>query len=187
MVSEEKIIKILEDTLSDKRRRHILNVAACATELAKRYGADERDAYIAGLLHDITKEYTLENQLKICKKYDIILDERFLASPQLIHPITGACVARELGADENVCTAVFEHTLGSKNMTMLSKCVWLADLIEPGRVFEGVDEIRALAQVDIDAAIIAAMTRTIDYLGKRGEIIHPGLIEARDALEAEKK
>ena len=187
MVSEEKIIKILEDTLSEKRVRHILNVAACARTLARRFGADEERAYIAGLLHDITKEYTLENQLKICKKYDIILNERFLASPQLIHPITGAAVARELGADEQVCTAVFEHTLGSKNMTILSKCVWLADLIEPGRSFEGVDELRTLAETNIDGAIIAAMTRTIDYLGKRGEIIHPGLVEARDALEAEEQ
>ena len=86
-----------------------------------------------------------------------MLDERFLASPQLIHPITGAAVARELGADEQVCRAVYEHTLGSTNMSILSKCVWLADIIEPGRSFTGVEEIRALSEDDIDAAIIAAI------------------------------
>lgn len=185
MVSEEKIIKILEDTLSEKRLCHTLNVAKCARDLALRYGADEKKAYIAGLLHDITKEYTLENQLKVCKKYDIILDEAFLTSPQLIHPITGAALAREMGADEEICTAVYEHTLGSKNMSTLSKCVWLADLIEPGRDFTDVDKLRKLSKTDLNGAIVAAMTRTIHYLGKRGEIIHPGLIIARDALEAE--
>ena len=185
MISREEIIKILEDTMSEKRLKHTMGVAECARELARLYGADEKRAYIAGLLHDITKEYTFENQLKVCKKYDIILDEAFLTSPQLIHPITGAALARELGADEEVCRAVFEHTLGSTNMSTLSKCVWLADLIEPSRDFEGVSELRELAKVNLNAAIVAAMTRTTEFLRKKGEVIHPGLYEAKCALEAE--
>jgi len=186
MVSREKIIETLKDALSEKRFKHTLNVAECASRLAEQYGADKEKAYLAGLLHDITKEYSLENQLKICKKYDIILDELFLESPQLVHPITGAAVARELGADEEICTAVYEHTLGSTNMSTLSKCVWLADLIEPSRSFDGVEEMRALSREDINKAIIAGMKRTINYLTEKGETIHPGLKCACDALEAEK-
>lgn len=186
MVSKEKILNILKDSLSEKRMGHTLRVAECAAKLAEKYGADKEKAYIAGLLHDITKEESLENQLKTADKYGIILDASFLASPQLIHPITGAEVAKSLGADEDVVCAVREHTLGSTNMSTLSKCVWLADLIEPGRNFTGVDEIRLLAQNDLNVAIIAAMDRTVKYLEKTGETIHPGLKEARNALERER-
>lgn len=186
MVSREKIIELLKSTLTEKRFNHTVNVAEEARKLAKVYGADEERAYTAGLLHDITKEYTLEKQLKVCEKYGIILDAAFLTSPQLVHPITGAAVARELGADEEICRAVYNHTLGCVDMTMLDKCVWLADLIEPSRNFIGVEELRILAFEDIDAAIVAAMTRTVNFLSKKGEIIHPRLIEARDALEAKK-
>ncbi len=187
MVSADKIITELKARLSEKRLRHTLNVAECAKHLAKKYGADEEKAYLAGLLHDITKEESLENQLKTAEKYGIILDELFLASPQLIHPITGALVARSLGADEEIVKAVHEHTLGSTNMSTLSKCVWLADLIEPSRDFTGVDKLRELAECNLNAAIIAAMNRTVKYLEKTGETIHPGLIKARMALEAEKE
>ncbi|MBR5479512.1 MAG: bis(5'-nucleosyl)-tetraphosphatase (symmetrical) YqeK [Clostridia bacterium] len=186
MVSRDKIIEILKSTLSEKRLNHTMNVAECSRKLAKVYGADEERAYTAGLLHDITKEYTLEKQLKVCEKYGIILDAAFLESPQLVHPITGAALARELGADDEICRAVYNHTLGCVDMTILDKCVWLADLIEPSRNFSGVEEIRTLAYKDIDAAIIAAMTRTVNFLAKKGEIIHPRLIEARDALEAKR-
>ena len=186
MVSREKIIELLKSTLSEKRYTHTMNVAEVARKLATLYGADEERAYTAGLLHDITKEYNLEKQLKVCEKYGIILDAAFLTSPQLVHPITGAALARELGADEEICRAVYNHTLGCVDMTMLDKCVWLADLIEPSRNFAGVEELRRMAYEDIDAAIIAAMTRTIKFLEKQGELIHPRLIEARNALEAKR-
>ena len=187
MVSQEKLIELLRSSLSKKRFDHTMNVAKCARELASLYGADEEKTYRAALFHDMTKELDLENQLKICKKYDIMLDDAFLSMDQLIHPITAAAVARDMGEDEEICTAICQHTLGGDNMSTLSKCVWLADLIEPGRSYSGVDELRMLAYKDLDRAVISAMTRTVTYLTEKGEKVHPKLIASRNALEAKLK
>ena len=42
-----------------------------AIRLARRYGADETDARIAALLHDCTKKLDMEQQLALCRRYDI--------------------------------------------------------------------------------------------------------------------
>ena len=47
--------KIIREKMGDFRYTHSLNVAEEAVTLAKLYGGDERKAYIAGILHDITK------------------------------------------------------------------------------------------------------------------------------------
>ena len=43
-----------------------------AKQLAVQYGADETDAARAGILHDITKALSADEQLKLCEKYDIL-------------------------------------------------------------------------------------------------------------------
>ena len=47
--------KIIKSRMSDYRYKHSVNVAKEAVRLAKKYGADEEKAAIAGILHDITK------------------------------------------------------------------------------------------------------------------------------------
>ena len=42
--------------------------------------------------------------------------------------------------------AIARHTIGGAGMTVLEKCLYLADFCEPGRDFPGVDEVRALAR-----------------------------------------
>ena len=53
--SEEKLINFLKTNIDPKRLTHSINTANEAVALAKRYGADEEKAYIAGLLHDVAK------------------------------------------------------------------------------------------------------------------------------------
>ena len=56
------------------------------------------------------------------------------------------------------------HTTGKEDMTNLEKIIYLADLIEPSRMFEGVDEIRELAYKNLDSAMLKALTHTTIYL-----------------------
>jgi nicotinate-nucleotide adenylyltransferase len=63
--------KILKKSMSEKRYIHSCNVADTARELAKIHGYDENKAYLAGLLHDICKEYPKEKQLEFVNKSDL--------------------------------------------------------------------------------------------------------------------
>ena len=56
-------VKMLKNTLSKKRFTHSMNVASMCLALAKKHGGDEEKAYLAGLLHDIKKEETIDTEL----------------------------------------------------------------------------------------------------------------------------
>ncbi len=182
--SVSEIEAIVRERLREKRAKHTFNCAHTAKELAARFGASGEDAYIAGLLHDITKEETHENQLKLCDKYDIILDSLILNMPQLIHAKTAAYVAKyEFEVSDEIAKAIFYHTTGCAQMTMLDKCLWLADLIEPGRSFPGIEEIRAEAEQDLNRACLMGICRTISYLKEENKKIHPAMFDAKLEIE----
>ena len=60
----KKIEKDLKTTLSPNRYKHSLLVAKKAKELAKIYHIDENKAYLTGLIHDIAKELSEEENKK---------------------------------------------------------------------------------------------------------------------------
>lgn len=54
----------LKKTLTKFRYKHSLKVADEAKKLAKHYNYDEKKAYLAGLIHDIAKDLTEEENYK---------------------------------------------------------------------------------------------------------------------------
>ena len=67
-------------------------------------------------------------------------------------------------------------------MTILDKIIYLADVIEPGRSFKGVEDIRKVARIDLDQAVLTALDQNIRYIVKGGGVIHPATIPARNEL-----
>ena len=67
-------------------------------------------------------------------------------------------------------------------MTTLAKVVFLADMIEPGRDFPGVEELCRLAAKDLDAAMLTAYSNTIKYLLDGNLLIHPRCIAGYNEL-----
>ena len=59
--------KILQERLDEKRYFHSLCVADEAKRLAEKYGGNEEKCYLAGLLHDITKNASYEEHFSIFK------------------------------------------------------------------------------------------------------------------------
>ena len=158
-------------TMLDERR--IAHVAGCeseAIELARRWGEDPETAAEAGILHDITKRLSHEEQLNLCEKYDIICDSAERVTPKLLHAKTGAAVAKELfGVRDPVYEAIRWHTTGKADMTLLEKIIYLADYIEPTRDFPGVDALRELAYEDLDRAMLLGLQMTIEEVRSHGE------------------
>jgi len=85
--------------------------------------------------------------------------------------------------DREILDAIYWHTTGKAGMTMLEKIIFIADYIESGRNFEGVEEARKLAYTDIEKCIVLCCNSTIRYILQKGRLLHPYIIEARnDAL-----
>lgn len=166
-----------------KRVRHIRGTEEEAVRLAQRWGADEDMARRAGILHDCTKYLELEEQLEICRKYGVELDELEQVAVKLLHSKTGACIAREIfGEPDEVFDAIFWHTTAKDDMTTLEKILYVADYIEPNRDFDGVERLRALAYEDLDKALLLGVETTIQEMIDRNRITHSKTLLARDWL-----
>jgi predicted HD superfamily hydrolase involved in NAD metabolism len=183
-VSREEMISYVKKRIGDKRFEHSLNTAEEAVLLAKRYNADENKAYIAGLLHDVAKGLPKEALETAASENNIELDSYEKSNPELIHGRIGAAmVKRDLGInDEEILSAIKWHTTGYKNMTLLEKIIYLADIIEPGRNFKETDEPRKIAYKDINDAMIFGLGHVMSFVKSRGLTLHPNSIEAYESL-----
>ena len=171
--------------LKHRRIPHVLGVEETAAALARRWGAPEEDARRAALLHDCTKKLDREQQLALCRQYSISLDEMELREDNLLHAPTGAAVARAVfGAGPEVEGAIRWHTTGKADMTLLEKIIYMADYIEPTRDFCDLTELRRLAYVDLDRALLLGLTMAVEDLSKKdGVAVHPNSVCARDYLK----
>ena len=170
--------------LDEKRIPHVMGCEEEAIRLAERWGADTGLAAEAAILHDITKKQKGPEQLILCEEYGIITDVDEKANFKLLHSKTGAAFARDkFGICDEVYSAIYWHTTGRENMTLLEKIIYMADYIEPTRTFEGVDELRRLAYENIDAAIILGLQMSLEDLKLRNELPHANSVKALSWLK----
>lgn len=174
----------LKKKLTSKRYQHTMNVIEVAEELALRYKCSVEKASLAALLHDCAKCFSNDELIDYAKQYHIKTDMVSLLDPQLLHGPVGAVVATEIYGveDEEIQNAIHFHTTGRKGMTELDKIIYLADFIEKGRSFSGVDAIRKTAFIDLDKATIQALTNSICHVAQMGSLIHKNSVYARNEL-----
>ncbi len=159
--------KRLQKKLDAERYEHTIGVAYTAAALAMRYGADIEKAQIAGILHDNAKCISLERAMQLSEKYNIALSEAELANPMLLHSKIGAYLAMHKYkiTDKDIVRAILYHTTGRPNMSLLEKIIYIADYIEPMRhKAQNLPEIRRVAFIDIDKALLMILSDTLDYL-----------------------
>ena len=126
------IKKTLKESLSEERYNHTLGTADCALKLAKKYGLDEKKAYLAGLLHDCAKCKSNDELLKIIKQELKNIDEGELQNYKTLHAPVGEYFARTMYNidDSEILNAIRYHTIGRVNMSLFEKIIFLADKIE---------------------------------------------------------
>lgn len=180
----EQLRPVALSFLNYKRIPHVLGTEQEAIRLALRYGADVEKARVAALLHDCTKKLDADAQLALCEQYGIALDELERSALKLMHAKTGASIARDLfGVDQETYTAIFWHTTGHANMTLLEKIMYVADYIEPTRSFPGVDRLRAACYEDLDKGLQMGLEMTIQEMHDRGNPVHSATLEADEYLK----
>ena len=170
--------------LKYKRIPHVLGTEQEAIRLAERYGADVEKARRAALLHDITKKLDMADQLALCQRYGIRLDDLEQKALKLLHAKTGAAIARDVfGVDDEIYNAIWYHTTGHAGMTLLEKIIYIADYIEPSRDFPGVDRLRKVCYENLDAGVLLGLEMTVEEMTAMGNPVHRATLEARDFLK----
>lgn len=178
------MLDVLSKRLSPKRFRHSIAVSQTAEELAEVFDCNKVKAKIAGLLHDLAREVPVDELLPRAQAFGIVVNDVEKAEPVLLHAPISAKLAQSdfLIQDAEILQAIILHTTGGPKMTLLDKIIYVADMIEPGRSFAGLEELRRLAYIDLDKALLAALDQSIYFILDRGGLIHPHAIEARNDL-----
>ncbi|HEY3374414.1 MAG TPA: bis(5'-nucleosyl)-tetraphosphatase (symmetrical) YqeK [Candidatus Aquicultor sp.] len=182
----EVLKKNLQARLRPDHYAHCLRTAETAARMASAFSLDEHTAYVAGLLHDCTKSMGHGELLTAAEGlgFDIYPVER--RRPYLLHAKIAARLAQsEFGVDEQIAHAIECHTFGALDMSELDKVIYVADLIEPGRPYEGLDRIRRIALEDLDEAFRAAYIQTLGHVVKTQHLIHPMTLDVWNKLIAE--
>lgn len=164
--------EFVKKSLTKKRMEHTAAVMTLAVRYARAEKVNADKAFIAAMLHD-------------CAKY---LNEKdygfsYEGVPQsVVHQFLGADVLEEVFhvEDEEILSAVRYHTTGRKGMSKLEKIVFLADLLEPNRSFNGVERLRAAVDSDFENGFRIAVEELYKYLEASGGEVYYLTKECRD-------
>jgi len=180
---------------TEKRYRHTLAVEREAAALGEIFlPEDKARLRAAALLHDITKIYDTEKQLKCCEEFDIIVGVEDIAAPKLFHAKTGAAVAkRDFSSycDADILSAIRWHTTGRAGMSVFEMLIYLADYIEDTRTFEDCVVLRryfydniAKAETAEERAEVLRKTMIRSFDMTIGCLIGEGALVDRDTVDA---
>lgn len=188
-MTEQGMLEKLRTMIDDKRYTHSIGVRDTAELLAKRYGVDTKKARIAGILHDCAKNIPKPDAFAMCEREGIKLKPVCYIEKGLVHSYLGAHIAKtEFGIeDREILDAIYYHTTGHVDMPMLTKIIYLADMIEPGRNIPNLEELRRIAIEDIDEALIRSINSTITHVLGKGSILDCDTVAARNFLVQQKR
>lgn len=163
-----------------ERRAHARGVSETAVLLAKQYGEDPRNAARAGILHDITKALTPEQQRSLTRRWELPVHAFEYEQAKLLHAKTGAAAAERIFAEnDDIVTAILYHTTGRAGMSVLEKIIYIADYMEPNRDFPGVERLRQAVWHDLDEGVLLGIEMTLEQLRLKGQVACEDSLAAR--------
>ena len=146
----EDLQEFAKSRQKDSRFRHTRGVVQYAKMYATIFGEDPYKAEAAAWAHDNCKE----------------------AGAMEHGPAAAELLQKKFGiTDEDVINAIRWHTTGRPGMSRLECCIKMADLLEPSRDYDNVDELRdrVLASDDLYAStlmLLKEMKKAILAQGK---------------------
>ncbi len=182
----EEIRKYAKGAVSDSRFQHSVRVAETAMKLCEKFGLDGKIGYLAGISHDICKAMPDDLLISMSARDGLPFTELEAKKPALLH---GRAAAVKLQEDFNlsepdVIESVQNHTFGKIGMSDLSKIVFIADKIEPGR--PQVDEayLKKIKKLSLNELALFVLEDNIAYLEKKGKAVAPQSLELLDWLKS---
>jgi len=166
---------IVASFMSKKRWKHTCSVAKLAAEIAKANDLDERQAYIAGMLHDVAKEMDNDEAQNIMEKHY----SQFINKPKAIwHQWLSRYVSETLFLveDEVILKAIEDHTTASTSISLIGKCVYVADKLDPTRGYDSSKQIQECKN-DINQGFRNALIDFYEFSKSKGRDIDPCFFE----------
>ncbi|MEN1969335.1 bis(5'-nucleosyl)-tetraphosphatase (symmetrical) YqeK [Lentibacillus sp. N15] len=182
-MNKHDAIQAVKPHLTTKRFEHTLRVAKTAVELAKRFQVSEKKAELAAIFHDYAK-FRSQAEMRRIILSSALPNDLVLFHHELWHaPVGAILVKQEQGIqDHEILRAIHNHTTGCAHMNKLDMIVLLADYIEPGRSFPGLDEVRQMAKQDLVHACWLSVRNSIQFLMSKGSRIYPDTFHAYNDL-----
>lgn len=177
--SRNELIEEVKKRLTSYRFEHVLRVEETALELAKNYDVNLEKVSIAALLHDVAKDEPENEMLDLVISENLDLDLLQYGSAIWHAPIGVVKARRDFQVDdEEILNAIKHHTVGAPEMSLVEQIIFVADYIEPGRDFAGVEKAQKLAANSLEKAIKFKLTETIIDLVEKKRKIYPRVIDS---------
>ena len=154
------LVERVREDVPERTFRHCASTVIYGEDFAGVNRLSYEEVFIACLLHDCAKHLAVKME--------------GVPAP-VVHQFVGADRARErYGVEDiNILNAIRYHTSGKPSMTQLEKLVFSADMLEPNRNFEGVEELRAIMDNDFEEGFRACVNATYSHLISKGGEIYP--------------
>ena len=178
-LSSAEIVAKEKSNMTEDRFKHCIGVSKTAQKLAELNQYDVDKAALAGFIHDYAKQVSVEEYREVIKTKGF--DQDLLNWNRSIwHGIVGIYfIQRDLKInDSEILTAVRRHTTADVEMTTLDKIVFMADYIEPGRSFPGVEEARKITYANLDKGVGYQLAHTLEFLIEKRNKIYPRTLDA---------
>ncbi|MFA6867505.1 MAG: nicotinate (nicotinamide) nucleotide adenylyltransferase [Clostridia bacterium] len=147
----DECINKLKTQLSIRTYNHCVRTTMYGLKLAAKQKMSFEKVFLACLFHDCAKNTK------------VVMDG---VPNQVVHQFVGSEIAsKEYNInDEEILSAIRYHTTGKANMSQLEKLVFMADMLEDGRDYEGVEELRKAVDDDFELGFVACITATLENL-----------------------
>ena len=177
-----QILNEVKSKIKEQRFEHILRVETCALELADLYHGDREACSLAAILHDYAKDFPKEAMERIVQQ-EQWKPELLQYGSQIWHGPAGAYFAEKTFGvtDSSILSAIRDHTIGGKEMSLTGEILFVADYIEEGRSFPGVEKARRIALESLDEAVLYKIKHTLLYLIEKESLIYPETLSVYNA------
>ena len=171
----EEYVELIKNNLSEYRFHHSMCVAKKAKELAEKHGLNADKAYLAGILHDVTKEMPNDEQIALIEKYDRPLTYVERGNHRVFHQMSGAVYVKNiLGIDdEDIIGGIRYHTTGRENMSKFEMIIYLADFTSEDRHYPDVDIMREKTENSLYEGMLYSLKYTIKSVVSENRLLHP--------------
>lgn len=171
----EEIRIFAQEHVKKSRYDHSIRVAETCARLCRMFALDDDVGYLAGVGHDMCKDFSDQELFDLAAKDGNPIIPYEKRNPALLHGRAAAVLMKEKFGieDKDILEAVAYHTSGVMGMCDLSKCLFIADKIEPGRP-QSTDEYRErLYKMNLDQMFYAVLYENYSYVLKKGYELFP--------------
>ncbi|MCQ2591971.1 MAG: bis(5'-nucleosyl)-tetraphosphatase (symmetrical) YqeK [Treponema sp.] len=185
-VTIENVRQYTKEHVKPSRFEHCERVAQMCAFLCKKFGLDEKKGYLVGIGHDMCKDLPAEKMLEVAARDGNPILDYEKTKPSLLHGRAAAVLMKEdfKIEDKDILEAVANHICGFCEMGNLTKCLFLADKIEPGRP-QSTDEYRNnLLSMDLDSMTGTVIIENYKYVSGKGYEVYPETKKMVDYYQA---